>query len=97
MDNVNIRVMGIFYLSSVVTRTFSRNGKKKVFHFSGFPLAYNNIVKMLLSVVRRTYIFLHFSSMVFYNHFLQFFIIFIHFVKLNYFLFFVKHFSSSQL
>lgn len=97
MDNVNIRVMGIFYLSSVVTRTFSRNGKKKVFHFSGFPLAYNNIVKMLLSVVRRTYIFLHFSSMVSYNHFLQFFIIFIHFIKLNYFLFFVKHFSSSQL
>lgn len=94
MDNVNIRVMGIFYLSSVVTRTFSRNGKKKVFHFSGFPLAY---VKMLLSVVRRTYIFLHFSSMVSYNHFLQFFIIFIHFVKLNYFLFFVKHFLSSQL
>lgn len=46
MDDMNIRVMGIFYLSSVVTRTFSRNGKKKVFHFSGFPLAY---VKMLSS------------------------------------------------
>lgn len=87
MDNVNVRVMGIFYLSSVVTRTFSRNGKKKVFHFSGFPLAY---VKMLSSV-EHTFFFL---PMVFS---LQFFITSIHFVRLNYYYYYYFVFQVLTL
>lgn len=88
MDNVNVRVMGIFYLSSVVTRTFSRNGKKKVFHFSGFPLAY---VKMLSSVEHTFFFFLPMVLS------LQFFITSIHFVRLNYYYYYYFVFQVLTL
>lgn len=84
MDNV--RVMGIFYLSSVVTRTFSRNGKKKVFHFSGFPLAY---VKMLSSVEHTFFFFANgFFPTIFYY--------FYSFCKIKLLLLLLFCFSSSN-